>query len=144
MTSNQTPHDPSRHANGADGPYWTALAAGRLELPRCTGCGLWHWPAVWRCGACGCWDQAWHLVEMTGTVFSWTRTWHAFGGAEGIGVPYVSVIVELPQVGGLRVLGILAGDESELRIGANLAGEASYTQIDEDRIPSLLWRLLRS
>ena len=24
---------------GAEGPYWDALAQGRLMLPRCNGCG---------------------------------------------------------------------------------------------------------
>ena len=31
---------------GAEGRYFDALIEGRLELPRCEGCGLWHWPAV--------------------------------------------------------------------------------------------------
>jgi uncharacterized OB-fold protein len=129
------------HATGADGPYWNALAAGRLELPRCTGCGRWHWPAVFRCGDCGTWDPQWEVVEMRGRIFSWTRSWHAFGGSEGLGVPYVSLIVELPQAGNCRVLGVLQGEDAELAIGASVIGEASVTPVAGRAIPSLRWRI---
>lgn len=131
----------ARHGTGADGPYWNALAQGRLVLPCCTACGRWHWPAVHRCGVCGAWDPEWRDVEMSGRVFSWTRTWHPFGGSEGIGVPYVSLIVELPQAGGRRVIGLLAGDEAGLAIGAPVRGEASETSVGDARIPSLRWRI---
>lgn len=133
----------ARHATGADGPYWNALAEGRLALPRCSGCGRWHWPAVYRCGVCGRWDPSWETVEMSGRVFSWTRTWHPFGGSEGIGLPYVSLIVELPQAGLRRVLGILAGDDEGLAIGAAVRGQAGTTRMGADEIPALRWSLVR-
>lgn len=129
------------HATGADGPYWYALAEGRLELPRCTGCGRWHWPAVFRCGQCGSWESKWEPVEMRGRVFSWTRSWHAFGGSEGLGVPYVSLIVVLPQAGNRRVLGVLTGDDAALVIGATVIGEVSATPFEGQSIPALRWRL---
>lgn len=132
----------SKHATGADGPYWNALAEGRLELPRCAECGRWHWPAVFRCGNCGEWNLRWDAVEMRGRVFSWTRSWHAFAGAEALGAPFVSLIVELPQAGHLRVLGVLAGDDAKLAIGADVHGQASTTPFGEGRIPSLRWRLV--
>jgi uncharacterized OB-fold protein len=131
-----------RYASGADGPYWNALAEGRLLLPRCGGCGRWHWPAVFRCGECGAWEPQWQPVELRGRVFSWTRTWHAFGGAEGLGVPYVSLIVELPQAGDRRLLGILAGDATGLAIGAAVQGEMGATPVGEVRIPCIRWSLV--
>jgi uncharacterized OB-fold protein len=130
-----------RHATGADGPYWNALAQGRLELPRCTQCGRWHWPAVHRCGDCGAWDPEWRAVELRGRIFSWTRTWHPFSGSEGIGVPYVSLIVELPHAGGRRLIGLLSGDDAGLAIGAPVQGEVAETAVGEVRIPSLRWRI---
>lgn len=133
--------DPARHANGAEARYWRSLSEGRLELPRCVGCGRWHWPAVWRCGDCGSWEQAWHEVAMRGTVFSWTRTWHAFAGAEALPLPYVSMVVELPQAGSLRLLGILEGDASALRLGAAVQGLAARTAFDGDSIPAIRWSL---
>ncbi|WP_028080684.1 Zn-ribbon domain-containing OB-fold protein [Solimonas soli] len=130
-----------RHTTGADGPYWRALAAGRVELPRCAGCGRWHWPAVFRCGECGSWDQQWHAVEPEGTVFSWTRTWHAFDGSEKIGLPFVSLVVELPQCGGRRLLGLLEGEAGGLRIGAAVRARVAETEIWGERIPALRWTL---
>ncbi|NGY04328.1 Zn-ribbon domain-containing OB-fold protein [Solimonas terrae] len=135
-------HSAVRHTAGADGPYWQALAEDRLELPRCEGCGRWHWPAVFRCGECGSWTQHWHAVPAEGTIFSWTRSWHAFDGSEGIGVPYVSLIVELPQAGGRRLLGLLEGDAAALRIGARVRGRIAVTEIWGERIPSLRWNLV--
>lgn len=129
------------HATGADGPYWNALAQGRLELPRCSGCDHWHWPAVFRCGHCGSWEMKWEAVELRGRLFSWTRSWHAFGGSEGLGVPYVSLIVELPQAGDRRVLGVLLGDDAGLAIGASVIGETSTTPFENKSIPSLRWRI---
>lgn len=129
----------NRVTTGADAPYWSALASGQLQLPKCTQCGRWHWPAVFRCGECGGWEHQWHQVPMRGVVFSYARNWHPFAGTEGIGVPYVSVVVELPQAGGRRVLGLFKGDERGLRIGAKLRGEPAITMMGDDRIPAMHW-----
>lgn len=131
----------SRFTTGADAPYWNALAAGQLQLPRCTHCGLWHWPAVFRCGECGSWEHQWQSLPMRGRVFSYARNWHPFAGTEGIGVPYVSLIVELPQAGGRRVLGLYKGDEQGLKIGASVRGEPAVTIMGDDRIPAMHWVL---
>lgn len=128
-------------STGADEPYWQALSQGRLQLQRCSGCGRWQWPAVWRCGDCGSWEMSWEELALEGRVFSHSRTWHPFAGTEGIGAPYVSLIVELPQAGGRRVLGLLEGPEDGLRIGAPLRGRASTTRVGEADIPSLRWTL---
>src|SRR3546814_3931465 len=87
-----------RHTVGADGPYWQALAEGRLELPRCEGCNRWHWPAVFRCGECGSWDHRWHTVATEGTIFSWTRTWHPFDGSEGRSEEHTSELQSLMRI----------------------------------------------
>ena len=68
---------------GADQPYWDGLAQGRLVMPHCAGCGHWHWPAVWRCGECGSWDQVWAPLDPAGAIYTWTRTWHPFPGKIG-------------------------------------------------------------
>ena len=128
-------------SEGADGRYWSALAEGGLEMPRCAGCGRWHWPAVWRCGACGSWEQEWRGVPMEGDVFSWTRTWHRFGGAEGLDLPFVTVVVSLPEAGGLRLTGVLEGDTETVAIGARVRGVVSETVFDRAAIPTIRWRL---
>jgi len=125
---------------GAEGRYWDALDEGRLELPRCTGCGKWHWPAVWRCGECGSWDHEWVEQPIAGTIFTWTRTHHRFGGTEGIALPYVTVLVELDSVP-IRLQGLLEGNEDGFKIGAKVTGRVDRTSFGEARIPSLRWKL---
>src|SRR3546814_14683370 len=112
-----------RHTVGADGPYWQALAEGRLELPRCAGCNRWHWPAVFRCGECGSWAHRWHTVATAGTIFSWTRTCHPFDGSAGIGVPSISLLVQLPPAGGRQLLGLLEVAATGTRAGREGGGQ---------------------
>lgn len=126
---------------GADGPYWRALEDGGLELPRCASCGRWQWPAVWRCGECGSWDQTWTGVEMTGRVYSWTRTHHRFGGTEAIDLPFVTVVVELPEAGGIRLTGLLDGDTEAVAVGAAVTGAVDETVFNGAPIPTIRWRL---
>lgn len=108
----------------ADDGYWAALEDDEFRLPRCADCATWRWPAHWRCGHCGCWEQEWAPVEPVGAVYSWTRTWYAFDRtAERAGdVPYVVVLAQIPAAGGARVLGTLAGGADGLRIGAPVRG----------------------
>ena len=125
---------------GAEGRYWDALAEGRLELPRCAGCGRWHWPAVWRCGDCGSWEHGWTATRLAGSVFSWTRTWHKFGGAEGLETPFVTALVTLADAP-VRLLGVVEGDETALRIGAPVSGRVGRTPFGEAAIPAIRWSL---
>lgn len=129
------------HTTGADEPYWQALSEGRLQLQQCSGCQKWQWPAVWRCGDCGSWEMGWKELPAQGRVFSHSRTWHPFAGTEGISVPYVTLVVELPQADGRRLLGLLEGSADGLRIGAAVQGRATTTRVGSDDIPSLRWTL---
>ena len=109
---------------GADGPYWDALEAGEFRLSRCDACRTWLWPAHYRCESCGSWDIGWELVEPRGVVFAWTRN-HAVSDvlkARRADIPYVSLLVSLPQAAGARVAGILVGDAQHLEIGAVVRG----------------------
>jgi len=125
---------------GAEGRYWQALAEGHLELPQCTGCGRWHWPAVWRCGACGSWEHRWREVALSGAIFTWTHTWHPFGGTEGIDKPFVTLLVSLAEVP-IRLLGILEGPEDGVKIGAAVIGRIDRTPFGDHFVPAIRWRL---
>jgi uncharacterized protein len=127
---------------GADEHYWQALETGRFELQRCAGCGQWNWPAVWRCGTCGSWEQGWHPVSLQGHVFSWTRTWHDFGSAPQFVRPFVTVLVELDQTGGRRVLGTVCGDSAGIHIGARVSGRIIRVALEDRELPALQWQLL--
>lgn len=126
---------------GAEGPYWDGLLAGHLLLPRCKGCGAWHWPAVWRCGDCGSWEHEWAEQPLDGEVFSFTRTHHAFAGTEHFPLPFTTVLVALRTVP-VRLIGVLEGDEDVLRIGARVQGRIDQTTFNNARIPALRWSLI--
>lgn len=123
---------------GADARYWDSLSEGRLELPRCVSCRRWIWPAPFRCSACGSWDIGWEPVEKAGRVYSWTRTWHPFQGAENLGLPYVTACVELPQAGGVRLFGLLEpGDGAS--IGASVVGAVRTSRVLDRDILAIRW-----
>lgn len=128
---------------GADDEYWRGLERGQFLLPRCAGCGTWMWPAHFRCGACGCWDMDWQQVAPKGTIYSWTRSWYAFERVKERtpDLPYVTALVEIEGAGGARVMGILAGDEADLRVGATVTGEILPPADKSKGYPSVVWRL---
>lgn len=123
---------------GADDRYWQALAEGQVELPRCAECRRWHWPAPFRCGNCGSWEMDWTAVELDGRIFTWTRTWHPFGGTESLGLPFSPVLVELPEAGGIRLLGLFESADTP-KIGDRVTGRIAATSAFNRSIPSLRW-----
>ena len=125
-----------------DAPHWNGFAAGELRLQRCTECKEWIWPADWRCRYCGSWDLGWEAVPLEGTVYSWVRTHHNFMPAFKDLLPYVTVLIELPQAGGRRVLGLLAGDEQRLRIGARVEGFIEGPSERTQNLHALRWKLV--
>jgi len=127
---------------GADAHYWQALAAGRLEMQQCAGCGRWNWPAVWRCGECGSWDHHWHEVPPRGRIFTWTRTWHEFGAAKQLGLPFANVVVALDGAGHRRLMGTLIGSADSLCIDAPVIGEIIRVAVDGGEIPAWQWRIV--
>lgn len=126
-------------SDGADAPYWTALGAGKLILPKCDGCDRWIWPAGHRCGACGTIGIHWVEREMKATIFSWTRTWHRFGLTESIDIPFTSATVEIDDCG-IRLLGRVDDpDQIDPVIGEALVGRPGATLVGDDEIPTIFW-----
>lgn len=126
-------------SDGPDRPYWEALAAGRLVLPRCDGCGSWQWPAVDRCGACGAEDIAWVERAMRGTIFSWTRTWHRFELTESLELPFLSIVATVDDCG-IRLLGRLEDDvEGDPQISGSVEGKPGFTRVLDREIPTIVW-----
>jgi uncharacterized OB-fold protein len=101
---------PSVDADGLSRPYWDGLRAGKLLVQRCAGCGTWQFGPEWLCHRCHAFDPPWVEVAPEGRVFSWERIWHPVHPALKDHGPYLVVLVELPQAGGLRMLGNLLGD----------------------------------
>jgi len=126
---------------GADDDYWSAMEERRLVLQQCAGCGKWNWPAVFRCGECGSWEHRWKPQTMQGSVYSWTRTWHDFGAPRELLIPFVSVLVELPSAGNVRLLGIMdTADAEGIVIGMAVDGEITKVSFHGCDVPVIRWR----
>ena len=81
----------------------------------------------------------WERVPPRGIVYSFARNWHPFGTEMRGKTPFVSVLVELPQAGGARLLGRLSGADDGFSIGAPLTGFVE--PFGPEKRPALLWRL---
>jgi uncharacterized OB-fold protein len=106
---------PGPERSGLDEPYWTALRAGRLVVQRCSSCRAWQWGPEWLCRECRSFDIGWEDVpsedgRYRGTVFTWERVWHPTDRPLADAVPYLVVVVSLPDAGDVRMLGNLLGD----------------------------------
>jgi uncharacterized OB-fold protein len=76
-------------------------------------------------------------VSGKGRIYSWERSWYPVHPALKNGVPYMVVLVELPDAGNVRMVGNLLGDpEQDVEIGAEVeavfedhAGDEPYTLV---------------
>lgn len=129
---------------GADEEYWAALERGEFKLSRCVSCRVWMWPAHFRCGHCGSWVVAWEEVEPVGTIYTWTRN-HALSEVikeRREDLPFVTVLVEIPQAGSSRVAGILLGDGASARIGAAVRGVIRGPEARAKGYATMAWQLV--
>lgn len=126
---------------GVNAPYWNGLRDGVLRVQRCA-CGQWQFGGEHLCHRCHAWDPPWVEVQPRGTIYSWERVWHAAHPVlKGHG-PYLAVIVELPQAGGLRMLGNLLGDPmQDVIIGAAVEGVFEHHPHNDPPYSLLQWRL---
>lgn len=104
-------------------PFWNGLRDGRLLIQRCVACGTWRFGPEWICHHCHGFVAHWEAVEPRGRIFSWERVWHPTHPALEGSAPYLVVLVELPQAGGVRLLGNLLGDPLQgVAIGDEVRG----------------------
>jgi uncharacterized protein len=130
---------------GVNAPYWQGLTQGVLRVQRCSHCSTWQFGGEWLCHHCHRFDPAWVEVAPQGLIYSWERVWHPVHPALKTHGPYLAVLVELPQTGGLRMLGNLLGDPLQaLHIGTPVVGVFEHhAALGEGPAYSLLqWRLL--
>jgi uncharacterized OB-fold protein len=127
--------------DGVDIPFWEGLKNGELRMQKCPSCQSWWWSPVWRCAECGNWDLNWEVVPPRGKVFSWIRTFQPFAPEMAAITPYVTVLVELPDAGLRRLLGILVGPEEGLKIGSEVVGVIQQPSEKTSNMAVMRWRL---
>jgi uncharacterized OB-fold protein len=134
---------PVPEPDGLSRPYWEGTRRGELWVQRCGACRAWQWGPEWICHACLGFDVGWARVEGRGRIYSWERAWHPVHPALAEAGPYVVVLVELPDAGGIRMIGNLLGDPRQpVPIGAPV--EAVFEQHEGVEPPYALvhWRLV--
>jgi uncharacterized OB-fold protein len=133
--------EPAPENDGLDRPYWEGTRQGKLMVQRCGGCGAWQWGPEWLCHKCHSFDMRWVEVKGRGRIYSWTRCWHPVHAAlKGHGA-YIAVVVELPEAGGVRMVGNLVGDPQQ-KVEIGTAVEAVFEPHDDAKTPYTLvhWR----
>jgi hypothetical protein len=102
-------------------PFWDAAVAHRLVLPRCRSCATYRFPPSAFCYVCRTQDVDWVEQPGRGTLYSYTVVWHPLLPQVSDAVPYIPAVVELPDTGGVRLIGNLVEVRpSQVRIGMEL------------------------
>ena len=90
--------DPARSSSFHHG-YWEAARRHELVVQRCRSCATFQFGPEEICYKC-------HGFDL-----GWERIWHPSFPALKEACPYLVVLVELPQAGGVRIMGNLIGDQ---------------------------------
>jgi uncharacterized OB-fold protein len=135
---------PVPQPDGLDAPFWDGLREEKIVLQRCAACARYQWGPEHVCYDCGSFDVGWAEAprpadgSYRGAVFSWERVWHAVDASLAAVVPYVVVLVELPDAYGVRLIGNLVDPpDGPVRIGAGVSPVFEH----HDTHTLLLWRL---
>ena len=122
---------PAPHIDGLGKEFWDGTREHELRVQFCEACQEFQWGPEWICYRCHSFDSlTYRTVEPRGRIFSWERVWYPAHPALQTGVPYMVVLVELPQAGNIRMVGNLVGDpEQEVVIGSDV--EAVFEDHDD-------------
>jgi uncharacterized OB-fold protein len=131
-------------SDGLDEPYWTGLRQERIVLQYCRPCREYQWGPEYVCYRSGADALQWVEVPKDregryhAVVYSWERVWHPVHPSLVRAVPYVVVLVALPDASHVRLLGNLVDPPPALvPIGSEL--DPVYEHHDAHTL--LLWRL---
>lgn len=104
---------PAADVDGLGAEFWDAAKEHRLLVQRCNNCRTWQWGPEHACHNCMSFDLGYEEVEPTGVIYSWERVWYPVHPALAMGLPYMTVLVELPQAGNVRMVGNFVGQDPE-------------------------------
>ena len=112
---------PAPSPDGLDTEFWEAARRHELVVQRCKACHSFQFGPEWICNACRSFDLGWQRVSGRGRIYSWERVWYPVHPALNARLPYLVVLVELPDAGNVRMVGNLLGDpEQPVEIGAEV------------------------
>jgi uncharacterized protein len=113
-------------------PYWDAARARRLDLPRCTDCGRWHFYPRCVCPYCGSAALTWASVSGRGRVYSATRVLRAPSPAFEAQVPYVIAVIALEE-GPHLMSAVIGCDPTDVKI--ELPVRADFLELGDTVLP---------
>jgi uncharacterized OB-fold protein len=97
-------------------PFWAAIRAGELSIQRCANCGKFQHPPREFCTHCSSRAVSLTPVSGRGAIYTYTVVHRALIPALRDQVPYVLVVVALPE--GPKVLSLLQECEpNDVRVG---------------------------
>ena len=132
---------PVAENDGLSAPFWEGLREEKLFIQRCSACRTWQWGPEWICHHCLSFALDWVEVSGQGRIYSWERSWHPVHRALYGSTPYISVLVELPHAGNVRLLGNLLGDpKQKVRIGAEVEVVFEHHHDTEPPFSLAQWR----
>ena len=133
---------PAPYPDGLAAEYWDAAKRHELLVQRCSACKGWQWGPELICYQCHSFDLGYERVSGRGVVFSWERCWYPVHPALKDGVPYLVVLVELPDAGNVRMVGNLLGDPMQsVPIGAPVEAVFEDHGSGDDAYSLVQWRL---
>ncbi|MEQ8263934.1 OB-fold domain-containing protein [Pseudohaliea sp.] len=132
---------PAPARDGLDAPFWDGLREEKLLLKRCSDCHAWQWGADWLCHDCHSFEHTFCAVEPRGLIYSYERVWHPTHRVLAEACPYLVVLVEIPEAGGVRLVGNLLGDAAqEVSIGQAVEGVFEHHSEGPAPFTLLQWR----
>lgn len=97
-------------------PFWDATGDGRIELPRCTSCGLVVFYPRGVCPDCQSTALVWETMAGTGEVYSFTITRSGGSRRWREHLPYVVAYVKLDE-GPTLLTNVVGCDPDSVEIG---------------------------
>ena len=132
---------PAPQPDGLDAPFWQGTRQHRLLVQHCRACQTFQFGPEWICHQCRGADLDWQACSGHGKVYAFERVWHAVHPALKGRIPYLVVLVELPDAGNVRLVGNLLGDPlQDVRIGDDV--DVVWEDHDEVTLPQ--WCVVRT
>jgi len=133
---------PVPEPNGLSKPFWDGLREEKIMVQRNPKTGVYQHPPMWVNHDDQTFDIEWVEAAPRGTIYSWTRSWHPVHPALKEAVPFIVVVVELENAGGIRMLGNLLGDpRQEVKIGTPVTAVFEHHENADPAHTLLQWQV---
>lgn len=126
--------------DGVDKGFYEGLARHELTVQRCNKCHTFQFAPELICHKCQSADLGWHKVSGRGRLYSWIRIWNPVHPALKSACPYVVGVIELPDAGGVRMVGNLMGDPMQ-DFPIDAAVEAVFEEHPDKGFTLVQWRV---